>query len=401
MTAIPPPGPRAGWRTRLSLGLAAAGTLLALIAGCGGGVGSGGTGTYAAGPITGFGSIIVGGVRYDDSGATVLDDDDLARSSSELRLGMTVAIDSDAVRSDGSQRSATASRVRIGSELVGPVTAVDVASGRFTMLGQTVRVAVDTVFDERLARGLSGLAAGQPLEVFGLYDAAHARYDATRIAPRAALAAWTVRGPVAALDTVARTLRLGSATFAYGGAANLPADLAVGRLVRLRLLTAPDAQGHYVVASFGTGVRPPEDREGAELEGLVTAYTSPTSFQVNGLAVDASSASFPDGTAGLGLGSRVEVKGALRDGVLRAHSVGVETDTSVGDRGFEFKGAIGAVDAQARTFVVREQTISWARPDLRLENGSLADLVVGRSVEVKARSSADRTLVEATRITFR
>ena len=44
-----------------------------LMAGCGGGVGTGGTGTYAAGPITGFGSVIVNDIRFDD-GAAMADD---------------------------------------------------------------------------------------------------------------------------------------------------------------------------------------------------------------------------------------------------------------------------------------------------------------------------------------
>ena len=48
----------------------------ALLTGCGGGGGvdSGGTGvtpSVSAGPITGFGSVIVAGVRFDDSTATV------------------------------------------------------------------------------------------------------------------------------------------------------------------------------------------------------------------------------------------------------------------------------------------------------------------------------------------
>jgi hypothetical protein len=389
---------RAAW----ALSLATLALLLSsLLAGCGGGVGSGGTGTYASGPITGFGSIIVAGVRYDESGATVLDDDDQPHSGGDLKLGMLVAIDGDAVRTEAGSRVATASRVRFGSELVGPVTAVDVAAGRFTLLGQSVRVAVDTVFDERLSGGLAGLAVGQPVEVYGLYDAANGRYDATRIAPRSSLASWVLRGPVAALDTAARTLRIGGATVSYAAASNLPADLAAGRIVRLRLQTSLDGSGRFVASSFGTGLRLPEDRERAELEGLITSFSSPASFAVNGLPVDGSSASFPDGTAGLRLGARVEVEGALREGLLRASVVEIETDDRIDDRGFELRGRIESVNASARTFVLRGQAISWARADLRLDNGTLADLVIGREVDVKGRPSADRTVLEATRITFR
>ena len=56
---------------------------------------------------------------------------------------MTVEVDSDAIRSSTSGRSAVARRVRFASAIVGPVASVDAAAGRFTVLGQTVVVAVD------------------------------------------------------------------------------------------------------------------------------------------------------------------------------------------------------------------------------------------------------------------
>ena len=48
-------------------------SLAAWLAGCGGGVGSGGTGSpvgYSEGSVTGFGSVIVDGTAFDDSRAT-------------------------------------------------------------------------------------------------------------------------------------------------------------------------------------------------------------------------------------------------------------------------------------------------------------------------------------------
>jgi len=374
--------------------------LLVLIAGCGGGVGSGGTGTYAAGPITGFGSIIVNGVRFDESSAVVLDDDDATRSRSELKLGMTVEVDSDAIRSDTSGRMATASRVRFGSAIVGPVAGVNVAAGTVSVLGQTVKIAVDTVFDERITGGLAGLGVGQVVEVYALYDAANARYNATRVEPRSTPAQWTLRGPVAAVDPVAHTLKVGGALFNYATATGVPSDLAVASIVRLRLNTTADAGGRYAVASFGAGLRNPGDRDEGELEGLITGFVSSVSFQVNGLAVDAASASFPAGKTGLRLGARVDVKGTLRAGVLVATSVAVETEASVDDRGFEIHGAIATVDAAARTFTLSGQTIGWTRSDLVLEGGTLADIAVGRIVEVNARPNADRTRLDATKIQF-
>ena len=196
-----------------------------VLGGCGGGgdgVGTGGTGTYALGTITGFGSIIVNGVRFDDSAASVLDDDDATRGRGELKLGMRVAIDSDAIRSDAAGRSATASRIRVLSELAGPVSAVDTAAGTLELLGQTVRIGALTVFDDHIAGALAGIAIGQTIEVYGLYDAASGSYDATRIELRDASAAWHLRGPVAALDSPRRSLRIGTLSFDYGGASNRP-----------------------------------------------------------------------------------------------------------------------------------------------------------------------------------
>jgi hypothetical protein len=64
---------------------------LALLGGCGG-VDSGGTGTGSAptlayGPISGFGSIIVGGVRYDESNADIEGDDGTVVGRLGARLG--------------------------------------------------------------------------------------------------------------------------------------------------------------------------------------------------------------------------------------------------------------------------------------------------------------------------
>jgi hypothetical protein len=58
------------------------------------------------------------------------------------------------------------------------------------------------------------------------------------------------------------------------------------------------------------------------------------------------------------------------------------------------------VDNAARTFTLRGTEVSFARTDLRLDDGTLADIAVGRHVEVKAELNAGRTALEATRIKF-
>ena len=387
------------WAPRALLLLLAA---AAAITGCGGGVGTGGTGgnatAYASGPITGFGSVIVGGVRFDDAIASVEDGDGGRRSRDELRLGMTVEVDSTAISTDATGSSATASRIRFESELVGAVGLVNAGGGTFTLLGQVVQVDTTTVFDDRLSGGLAGLTLGQPVEVYAVFDAASNRYRATRVEQSTLSAGLRLRGPVSQLDTAAQSLRVGGQDYSYAGATNIPAGLAVGQFVRLRLGLPGVLAPRWVVQSFSTALQALADADGVKVEGLISAFTSAAVFSVNGRPVDASAVA---GTAGLAAGVRVEVQGSLRAGILRASTIRILSDQDLNDRGFEITAAITAVSRAQATITLRGVTVSTARGDLRYESGTVADLAVGRTVEVRGVLSADRRVLEATRIRFR
>ncbi len=382
---------------------------LTLLASCGGGVGSGGTGTgastgYTEGPISGLGSIIVSGVRFDDSSAEVQDLDGNRRGREELRLGMTVEVESGSITPDNSgsgsvNASANATRIRFESELQGLVGLVDVADSSFTILGQRVTVDPTTVFDERLPAGLAGLQVNQPVEVYAVFDGALQRYRATRVEPSTVIAGLRLRGPVAALDTTTRTLRVGSVIYSYAGATDVPAGLAVGSYVRLRL--APESlRAAWVVTRFSAALRPLPDSDGGRVEGLITRFVSISSFDVNGRPVDASGAAI-SGSGNLGVGVRVEVEGSIRGGVIRASKLSIKSDGDISERGFDLFGAITVVNTPPGSIVVRGLVIYTTRSDLRIDNGTAADLTVGRTVEVRAQLSADRLRLEATRIKFR
>ncbi len=393
-TGIVPPA----WRQALLIAMA---TALAVLGACGGGVGTGGTGSFASGPITGFGSVIVNDVRFDDQSAQVEDGDGNRRSRDDLRLGMTVDIDSDAIvgGAAGATGTATATRIRVDSELLGPVGTVDVAAGSFTVFGQRVAVDVTTVFDERLSTGLGGLAPGAIVQVFALFDPATARYRATRVEPAAATLDWRLRGPVADVSPVAQTVRIGGVNYSYAGASGLPAGLAAGQYVRIRLSAAGQPAGRFAILSFGVALQTLFDADGVKFKGLVTAFSSLSSFSVYGRAVSAAGAQFPAGTA-LAVGVAVEVEGLVRDGALQASKVTLLNEQQERERGFELTGAITAVDSAARTIVLRGQTVGTARPGLRYQNGSAADLAVGRRVQVKGLLSGDGRRVDATEIKF-
>jgi hypothetical protein len=386
-------------RRRFALGLLAGPAIVAL-PGCGGGIGEGGTGsapTFTAGSINGFGSVIVADVAFDESAASIVDGDGTGRSRSELRLGMTVEVDAGEI----SNGSATATRIRFDSALLGPVSALD-TSGGFVVLGQRVATDELTVFDDALATRRNGLRLGEIVEVYGEFDPALGRLRATRVELRAVAVVYRVRGVVEQLDAADQTLRIGTAVFSFPNAGGRPADLAVGRFVRLTLSPNPISAGRWTVIAFGTPLRSLAevgDLEDARLRGLVTALTSAASFQVDGRPVDATGATVSAGP--VVLGARVDVQGTVRGGVLRARSVQVRSDAFERDRGFDLRGAIEAVTLVARSFVLRGFTISVARADLRLEGGTLADLQVGRQVEVRGQLSLVDQRIEAVRIVFR
>jgi hypothetical protein len=386
-------------------GLLAGAVLAGLVACGGGGSGSDAAGTnFAQGAITGLGSIIVNGVRYDDRRATVLDDDDRARRSSELLLGVMVEVESDRVRAasaSGDLPTATATRIRMGSEIVGPVEGAPAATS-FRILGQTINVTDTTVFDDSLAGGITAITDGMVLEVHALFDAATGQYTATRIEDEDSATSYKLRGLVSALDTTLKIFKIGEAVINYAGVdpATLPNNFADGLRVRVRLQTT-QVNGEWVATSVRAGVRKVEDHDEAHLRGTITEFTSTASFSVNGLPVDATHARFEDGTEGLVLGARVEVEGSVVNGVLVATKVELEGRHRGDDRhGIELHDRIASIDAEAKTFTLeRGTTVSYAG-SVNYKDGTQASIAVGRRVEVKGVLAADGVTVNAVKIEF-
>lgn len=392
------------WRTALaaSVTLAASAVLIA----CGGGGDTTPTAatpaaatSYSQGAITGFGSVFVGGVRFDDSTAEVADEDGNSRSRSDLKLGMMVEVDSGNI--DRAAATALAMRIRWGSEIVGPVGAIDAAASTVQVLGQTVLVTSSTVFDSSLVGGLSALTAGAVIEVHGILDPANARVVATRIEPKAGALAFKLRGVIAALDTTAKTFRINGQVISYVGlpSGNVPPGLTNGQVVRVLLQTTQVA-GVWVATGLRGGLRLPEARQEAHVEGVITVFTSATNFEISGLRVDASNARFPDGSAGIVLGTRVEVEGTVSNGVLVASEVEIEDRRTPEQRPLELRGEMSGLNTTAKTFALRGVTV-WYGGTVEYRDGSEATLANNRRVEVRGVLSSDRTRLEARRIEFK
>lgn len=358
--------------------------------------------SYTEGVIAGFGSVIVGGVRFDDSRASLSNEDGVALAAGSLKLGMTIEVEADRIdRRDPAAATARALRIRLNSEVLGPVQAIDSAASSFTVLGQAVHVTTSTVFDTPLAGGLAALAAGTVVEVFGILDPANGRIVATRVEAEPAATAYTLRGRIAELDTAGKTFKINAATIAYGSLpqAQLPPGLANGQTVRVRLQTAAVA-GQWVATGLRGGRRFPEAITEAKLEGIVTAFASAASFSVNGLPVNAATASFPDGTEGVKLGARLEVVGTISNGVMQATTVEIEERRVPGPKTWDVRGDVGNLNTTAKTFALRGMTV-WYGGTVAWRNGTEANLANGASVRVHGVLSADRTRLEATRVEFR
>ena len=379
---------------RDALGLTALASVLAL-AGCGGGAGdsvagvtSGGTGSFSTGPITGFGSIIVGAVRFDDAKASsVADvDDDNTDLRGQLKLGMVVRVKAQAIVGS----AADAQTIEVRSELLGPISRVDGAV--LTVLGQTVSVTGNTFFGDGLV-GTPSLAVGQVVEVHGFVDAVNNTITATRIERKtlASVKAFKLQGYLRGL--LAGKFQIGDLVI-NASAAAVPSGLllANGLLVRVRLEPTSSAGTRQAIS-----IRAVElellDRDQARVGGIVTALTSNGQLSINGVAVDARGAALPPG---LKVGDRVDVQGALVKGVLVPKDI--KLDDEKDPLKFELNGNVSSLNKTAKTFAVRGVTVDYAAAEFK--DGSATSLVDGARVEVKGVAGADGSRIKAARIAF-
>lgn len=374
--------------------------IAASLTACGGGGGGGGstggssTTSFTSGSITGFGSVIINGIRFDDSSSSVSDDDDSSRSRDDLRLGMSAEVEGSQISTDDiGRRSGSASTIRFGSEIVGPVSNVGASS--LIVLGQTIVVTSTTVFDDRIRNGLASINPGDVVEVHGLPGASAGQYTATRIEPKSGATFYKLRGVVSNLDSNAKTFKIGTETISYASVSgnDLPSNLANDLRVRVTLQIVQD-RGVWIATKVKSGVRSPGRHEEAELHGIITAFTSKFAFSVNGIPVDATNAAFPKGDSSIVLGARVEVEGRSVDGSIIAKKVKPESDDDISSEGFELHGTISEFNAVAKTFKLRGIIVNFAN---RTES-VVASLADGVKVEVKGLPSLDRTELNATRI---
>ena len=392
----------------------AAATLLAatlgtmLLAGCDSteqvaGVDRGGSpvAVVTKGEITGFGSVIVNGVRYETGDAEIVIDGEPGAEAG-LSVGAVVTLRGE--RIPGAD-TGSASRIEFDDSVEGPVDAVDADAGTAVVLGRTVHVSIDTLFEGNGAvAGLAGLAAGDAVEVSG-FDRADGSVEATLIRLKAAPDRLELTGVAAQVDTAAQRLRVGGALVDYGTAMldgfpdGAPAN---GDRVEARG-SERAADGTLIAETLGfrdQGVDAAAEGEEAKVEGLITRFSSAADFDVDGQPVTTDDGTvFAGGNASmLGTDVRVEVEGTVADtGAILAERVRFEAPSQA-----RLEGAADEIDLDAGTLAAAGVTILTDAKTRFRDAGSqrqrpfaLADIDIGDRVEAAGTESGDALMARS------
>lgn len=319
--------PRSGLLTGLL------GSLL-LLSACGGGGSSSGPDAASSagrtlGTVTGFGSIVVDGVRYDDRRARVVVDTESGAPDERtgpvtVKLGHRVSLEF-----SGSDDADSASRVGIAAEVVGRVAAI---SPDLIIAGQIVRTNEDpaagpvTVYEGFGSR--ADIRVTDRAEVHGVPSMVNGQIviQASRIERKPTADAWVrVAGTVSNLSADGSSFSLGGLAVTLdrrpSGTRVVPGSLGLANGQRVVVWSTGAAtatpSGTSVAASLVRIQRgQTQGSQQLRVSGPVTECTAPCagSFKVGGTPVNAAAAGVDfrnGGAADLANGRWVDIRGTL------------------------------------------------------------------------------------------
>ncbi len=379
---------------------------LAVLAACGGGSDDSPAPTPATqsaiGVISGFGSVIVNGVRFNDSAAAITMNGAVA-TRDRLRVGMVVQVRG-RIHGDG---TGVAESIQYNACVQGPITAMNRVQNTVTVLGQTVEVDDGTVFDGVTLREMNAFAIGDQVEISCYPDQARSRLRATRMERQGTFqngaSDIAVNGTVSNLNLAAGTCTLDGqmVNFAAMAPADRPAGLANGMAVEARgrqfangLLTADMLRDR----DRDRISRP--DGDGLELEGYVADFVSIANFKIDGQPVNAANAVVRNGTAAaVANGAKVEAEGTMSNGTLVASVLVLKLQTQVRvEAGLQAKNSTqGTITLLGKAIKVNADTELRDRLASRNQPRviTLGDINLADRLEVRAFKDAAGDLVAA------
>ena len=384
--------------------------LALLVVACGGGGGqvagidAGGTPrstVVAKGTLTGFGSVIVNGVRYETSQATFGIDGD-SGTQSDLRIGEIITVKGSL---DDNGTSGVADTVTFEDNVEGPVQSINLAGSSMVVLGQTVFTNIDTAFDDSInPASLEGLAIGEVVEVSGLVRA-DGSINGSRIERKPPGGEFEVVGLVSDRNAAAQTFKINDLVVDYGTAqlADFPGGAPQDNdLVEAKGITLGGA-GELVATrvEFKGDDIPGDDGDEVELEGFVTSFTDSTEFEVEGRPVRATvQTRYEGGTANdLAVNVKVEVEGEFNsDGVIVADKVQFKRSGNIRIEALveDIQSAQNTLILLGITVNVTDSTQLEDKSNLDVEPLSLTDINVNNFVA--ARGFVENGELIATRL---
>ena len=384
-------------RSSILFNLLGAVGLVGLLSGCGSGGGGATTGTAsgssaASGTITGFGSVIVNGKRFDTSGSSFTVDGQPG-SQSDLKLGMTVAVTGSF---NGDQRSASTVQQRDAVE--GLVQSIAANGLSLVVMGQTVLVNNTTLIDNNiLNRDILNLVDGTDFVEVNGHISPDGMIQATFIEKKpAGTVTPEVRGFVKNHNDGTKTFQIGNLTVNYATALINDMPSPAGDAWNDLFVEAKGAQftpGLNVQTEgtlTATKVEPENQRvqqaDEFEEEGIVTNVVGPGDFFIGTRRVQTTAnTQFRGGTIDeIVKGAKLSAEGRLADGILTAKHVKFHDSVKL-------EGNIATIDPITITglpgvmVTVNSQT----------EGGS--NLSVGNHVRVRGRVSGGNSVI-ATRV---
>lgn len=314
-----------------------------------------------SGVISGFGSVFVNGVEYQTSNAVIKVNGNDA-TEDDLALGMVVNVKG-TVNPNGT--TGQASSIEYNNEIKGTVMAVNLTNGAGTVdvMGQTVNVDSDTVFESHVAdiTSVDMLQAGNVVEVSGYSDGNGNIYASRIELVKASYAAGDVlelKGKVSNLDTTAMTFTLGDLTVDYTSAdlLNFP-ESGIANDLFVEVTSTNKITNNTLVATqvkmINADNRHIQCKQGddVELEGVVTAALNDNNvFMLNDqpVMVDDNTQYINGSISDILMGVKLEAEGKVdADGNLVASYIKFRMEASA-----KMFAPVEAVNTDANTITV-------------------------------------------------
>ena len=385
--------------------LAAVSALLLIVSfSCSGGGGSiAGGGIDGTGTISGFGSIIVNGSKFDTSNAVIIIDGE------EIGIGDEVVLDNldigRVVNVEGSpgedDESFVANRVIYSNNVKGPVesiNSIDAKTKEIVVLGQTVILNVNTDFK---GTGFETIAIEDVVEVSGFYDDTGAIW-ATFIGKTGVLTPELeveVTGYVSNLDDDLMTFAINNLIVDYllADTSSLP-DGILTEGMRVEVDGSLDETGAVLLAATiePDDGRDAENADQLEIAGFVTALVSPSEFTVGNQVVFIDpQAIFVDGTPeDIIPGVKLEAEGSLIEGILHAWEVEFWEPDQV-----EVEDLVTDIISPAE-FTVGDQVVQ-TNENTVFDGGTPDDIEPGVLIEIKGVPiDIDYSIIIADKVSF-